>query len=127
MPKTTPRAETASVQPQKANVHLEMHAQSIMTRTQEGHREGTTSFHLLRQVHHTEIRKVTEKVVMTVFTHRNLLVKVRQGKRTDYFVQISRKEVAKWKIHVIFDMFPNVPRRIQVWRQMCLQTHSKIR
>ena len=37
--------------------------------------------HLLRRVHRTEVRKVTEKVVMTevLKRHQNLLVKVRQG------------------------------------------------
>ena len=40
--------------------------------------------------------------------HQNLLVKVRQGKRTDYFVQTLRKEVAKGEIHVIIGMFPIV-------------------
>ena len=60
--------------------------------------------HLLRQVHRTEIRKVTEAQK----AHRNLLVKVSQGKKTDYLVQTSRKEVAKREIHVIIGMFPNV-------------------
>ena len=41
---------------------------------------------LLRMAHRTEIREVTEKVVMTEAqkAHQNLLVKVRQGKRTYY-------------------------------------------
>ena len=64
--------------------------------------------HLLRRVQRTEIRKVTEKVAMAevLKSHQNSQVKVREEKRTDYFVQISRKEVANGKIHVIIGMFP---------------------
>ena len=40
--------------------------------------------------------------------HQHLLVKVRQGHRTDYLGRTSRKEVAKGEIHVIIGMFPNV-------------------
>ena len=36
MTKTTPRVETASVEPQKANVHVEKDAHSSMTRTRKG-------------------------------------------------------------------------------------------
>ena len=43
MPNTTPREETASVGSRKANVHLEKHAHSSVTRTRK-QREGTTSF-----------------------------------------------------------------------------------
>ena len=66
--------------------------------------------HFLRQVHRTENRKVTEKVAMTEVqnAHQHLLVKVRNGKGTDYLVQTSTKEVAKGEIHVIIGMFPNV-------------------
>ena len=45
-------------------------------------KKGTENgVHLLRKVHCTEIRKVTEKVVMTevLKAHQNLLVKARQG------------------------------------------------
>ena len=60
--------------------------------------------------------------------HQDLLVKVRQGKRTDHFVQTSRKEVAQSEIHVIVGMFPNVQNsKLRVdadWRQVCIQTHS---
>ena len=53
--KTTPREETASVAPQKANVHLEMHAHSSKTRTRKA--KGRDDLvHLLRQVDRTEIR-----------------------------------------------------------------------
>ena len=64
MPITTPIEGTAYVGPQKAHVHLEMHAHSSMTPTRRANgRDGLV--HLLRQVHHTEIRKVMENVVMT--------------------------------------------------------------
>ena len=41
--KKTPREETASVGPQKANVQMEKHAHSSMTRKRKA-KEGTTSF-----------------------------------------------------------------------------------
>ena len=68
--------------------------------------------HLLRQVHHTDIRNVTERVAMTEVpnAHQNALVEVRQEKRTDYFVQATRKDVANGDIHVMIGimigMFP---------------------
>ena len=39
---------------------------------------------------------------------QSLLVKVTEGKQTDYFVQTSRKEIAKGEIHIIVGMFLNV-------------------
>ena len=41
-------------------------------------------------------------------THQNLLVKVRQGKRTDHLAQISRKEVVKREIPVVLGVSLNV-------------------
>ena len=108
MPNTTPREETASVGPRKANVYLEIHAQSSMTHTRKA--KGRDDFvHFLRQVHRTETRKVTEKVAMTEAQTalKNLLVKVRQGKRTDYHVSTSRKKVARREVRVIIGKFPN--------------------
>ena len=63
MPETW-REETASVRSRKANVHLEKHAHSSMTRTIKA--KGRDDLvHLLRQAHRTETRKATEKVAMT--------------------------------------------------------------
>ena len=94
MPKTTPREESASVESQKANVHLEIDAHSSMTRTRKA--MGSDDLvHVLRQAHRTEVRKVTEKVVMTdaLVTHHNLLVKVRPGeaKETTLYKLQERK------------------------------------
>ena len=61
--------------------------------------------------HSTEVRRVMEKDSQEVSAkkaHQSFRVKVRQGKRTDNFVQTSRKEVAKGATHVIIGMFPNV-------------------
>ena len=81
MTKTTPREETASVGSQKANVHVEKHAHSNMTRTSEA--KGTDDLvNFLRQARRTAIRSVTE----VLKAHEDLLVKVRQVKRTDYIV-----------------------------------------
>ena len=81
---TTPREETVSAAPQKAKVHLEIHAQSSMNATRKA--KGRDDLvHLLRQVHRTEIQKVTEKVVMREAqkAHQNLLVtkSVRESKQ----------------------------------------------
>ena len=81
----------------KANVQWEKHAHTNMTRTRKA--KGRDDLvHFLRQVAVTQVLKA----------HQNLLVKVRQGKRTDYLVQASRKEVAKREIHVIIGMWPSV-------------------
>ena len=80
-----------------------------MTRTRKA--KGRDDFdHFLRQVHRTETRKVTEDVAVTevLKAHSNLLVKVRQVKRTDYLVQTSRKKVAKGEIRVVVGVFSNV-------------------
>ena len=88
--------------------------------------------HVLRQVHRTQIRKVMEEVVMTEVqkAHQNLLVKVRQGKRTGYFVCTSRGEVVRREIRAIFGMLPNVhdskPSRMLVRKQVCIQTHTPL-
>ena len=87
MSNTTLKEEAASAGSQKATVHLEKHAHSNMTRTSEA--KGTDDLvNFLRQAHRTEIRSVTEKVAMTeaLKAHENLLVKVRQVKRTDHIV-----------------------------------------
>ena len=65
MSRTTPRGETAAVGPEKTNVHLEKRAHSSMTQTRKAKRRDDL-VHLLRQVHRTEIRKVTEEVAMTL-------------------------------------------------------------
>ena len=67
MSKTTPKEKSVSVGSQKADVHWEKHAYSSMTRTRTSE-ERDDLVHLVRQV------------------HQNLLVKVRQGKRTGYLV-----------------------------------------
>ena len=102
------RKEIASVAPQKANVHSEKHAHSSMTRTRKA--KGRDLVHLLRHNRRTEIRWMTEKVVMTEVqeAHQNWQVKVRQGKRTDSLGQTSRKKVAKGENHLIAGMFRNV-------------------
>ena len=41
-------------------------------------------------------------------THQNLLVKVRQGTRTNHLVQTSRKEIARGDFHAIIGMCPSV-------------------
>ena len=65
--------------------------------------------HFLRQVHHTEIRKLMDKVVVMEVrkAHQQLLVKVHQGRWTDYFVQTSRKEVVRREVRVIIVTSPN--------------------
>ena len=73
-----------------------------MTRTRKA--KGRDDLvHLLHQVHHTEIRKVTEKVAVTevLRAHQNSRVKVHQ----EILCTTSRRE---GKIHVIIGMFPNV-------------------
>ena len=80
-----------------------------MTRTRNA--KGRNDLvHLVGQVHRTEIRKVTERVATTevLKVQQNFLLKVSQVKRTDYFVQTSRNEVANGEIHVIIGMFPKV-------------------
>ena len=91
----------ASDGPEKANVHLEKHAHSSMTRSKK-QRDGNDFVHFLRQVHRTETGKVTGKVAM-----REVL-KARQGKRTGYFVRASQKEVARSENHVKMYIFQNV-------------------
>ena len=107
MPKTTPTEETASAASKKANVHSEKHAHSSMTRTRKA-RGKEDLVHLLRHVHRTETRKVTEKVAMTqvLKTDRKLLVKVSQEKRTDCLVQTSKGSCKHW--YSFLAMFPNV-------------------
>ena len=92
----------------RPSVHLVIRSHSSINRTRKP-KERDDLVHLLRQVHRTEIQKVTEKVAMTEVpkAHQNLLVKVSDGKRTDKFVQTSRKEVAKGKIHETLGNFPN--------------------
>ena len=77
---------------------------------QEMQREEKTLVHFLQQFHRTETRKVREKVAMTEVrrAHQNSLVKVRQDKRTDDFVQTSRKEVVKRETIVITGVFTSV-------------------
>ena len=110
MPKTTAREETASVGSQKANAELEKHAHSSVTRTRKA--KGRDDLvHLLRQVHRTEIRKVSEKVVMTGSAKGTpkFTGKSPSGKKwTGYLAQTSREEVAKGDIHVSIGMFPKV-------------------
>ena len=43
MPKTTPKEETAYVGSRKANVHVEKHAHSSMTRQRKAKGDGETS------------------------------------------------------------------------------------
>ena len=84
--------ETASDGSLKADVHLEKHAHASMTRTRR-RREGTTSFHLLRQVHRTETRQVTEKVAMTEVpkAYQNLQVKfVRESEQATVYKHQER-------------------------------------
>ena len=123
--KTTPK-ETASVGSRQANVHSEKHAHSSMTRTRKA--KGRDDLvHLLRQVHRTDIRKVTEKVAMTevLKTQQNWLVKVCQWKRTDYLVQNWRQEVANWVIHVVVGMFPKVQNsKLQVDANSAASVHT---
>ena len=119
--KTTPK-ETASVGSQQANVHSEKHAHSSMTRIRKA-RGRNDLVHFLRQV----IRKVTEKVAMTevLKTQQSWLVKVCQWKRTDYFGQIWRQEVAKWVIHVVVGMFPKVQNsKLQVDANSAASVHT---
>ena len=87
MPKITTKRETAPVGSQKDNVHLEICAHSSMIRTRKETERDDIGHHL-RLVHRTEIRKVTEEVLMTEVqqAHQNLLVKVRQEKVTDDLV-----------------------------------------
>ena len=108
----------------KANVILEIPAHSSMTRTRMA--KGRDDLvHLLRQVHRTEIRKVTEKVVMTEAqkAHQNFLVRLPCTNCKKWTYQKGKL------IHVCIAMFPNVKnqrsRWMQIRRQVCIQTHSK--
>ena len=78
MPRTIPREETASVGSQKANVHLELHAHSNITRKKERQRERTTSFTLSDRSTARKFHKVMEMVAITEMQ--------KAGKRNDYFV-----------------------------------------
>ena len=79
----------------------------IQALTEQGRQMEGTTFHILRQVDYTEIRRVTEKVVMTE------VVKSTQ-KLTDksptweanrlHLVQNSRREVAREEHHIIIGM-----------------------
>ena len=98
MSKTTPREETTSVGPRKTNVHMEK--THLFKYVPNKKAKGRDDFVLLlRQVHYTEIRKVTKKTATTEThkTHHDLLMKVRQRTRTDYLAQFSRKEVVTWE------------------------------
>ena len=130
MPKTTPTEETASVGSQQANFHLEKHAHSSLTRTRKA--KGRDLVYFLQQAHRTEIRKVTERVVLTEVqkeAYRNWLVKVRQGKRTDYFVQTQQRKLPKETFMLLLACSRmckiRSSRLMQIRRQVCIQTHCK--
>ena len=82
MRKTIPDEETTSIASRKANDHMEKHAHSSMTRTRKA-KERHALAHFFWQLHHTETRKVTEKVartkVLKAHTHTILLVTVRKS------------------------------------------------
>ena len=44
--------------------------------------------------------------------HQNLLVKVREGKRTDYFAETSREEVVRMEFRATLGRFPNAQNTI---------------
>ena len=71
---------------------------------QERHREGTTSF--TDRFTAPKLERWRNKVAMTEVqkAHQNSLAQARQKTQTDYFVQLSRKEVAKGESHVIIGM-----------------------
>ena len=98
MQRTTLRGETAYVESPKANVNLENSPHSNMNR-RRNEKGRDELVYLLQKAHRTEIRKVTESVLTEVQkgAHQNLLVKVRQGKRTDHLEKTSDEEVVKRK------------------------------
>ena len=103
------RPATRTFGSQKANVHLEKHAHSSMTRTRKAKGRDEPRSPAPRGAPHRNSKgdgKVSDdgSAKDTPF----FLVKARQGKRTDYLAQTSRKEVVKGKIHVFMGMLPNV-------------------
>ena len=85
----------------KANVHLEKHAQSSMTRTREAKGRDVFS-RLLRQVHRTENRTVTEEVAMAeVQKAQKILEKSPSGKANRLpCTNLQERKIAKGDIHV---------------------------
>ena len=77
---------------------------------QERPREGTTLITFPNRFITPTFERLRKKEAMTevLKAHQNLLVKVREEKRTYHHVQTSRKEVAKGEIQRIIGMFPNV-------------------
>ena len=120
--------ETASVGPQKANVDLEINAHSSVNRTRKP--KGRNNFvHLLRQVHHTENRKVAEQVVMTevLKAHQNLLVKVSLESKqttTNFKKGSCQKGYSCKDWHVPECTQFKIYRSLQIRRQVCTQIHS---
>ena len=108
MSNITPREEFAEVGPQKDIVHLEIRAHSSLTQAKEA-KERDELVHLRQQAHRTAFSKGDGKggaVLTEVQTeaHQNLLVKIRQGKRTDHLTQISTEEVVTKEIPVVLGM-----------------------
>ena len=129
MPKTTPREETASVGSQKASVHLEKHAHSSMTRTRKA-KGRDDPLHFLRQVHSTEIRKVTEKVTMTevLKAHPALTGESPSGKANRHSCTNFKKGSCQRRVFCDCWQVPEcttfqISRTMQVRRQVCIQTH----
>ena len=107
--KTTPREETASVGPQKANVPLEEHAHPSITRTTKA-KGRSDSVHPPRQVHRAEIPKVTEKVAMTqvLKAHQKLTRKSPPGNANRQpGTNFKKGSCQKGKFMYFFGMFPN--------------------
>ena len=108
LPKTTPREETAPCGQRKAKVDVEIRAHSSTNQTRKAKERDD----------HTEIRKVIEKVAG----------KSQSGtaKRLPC-IKINRGSCPKREMHVIVGVFPNAQnsklQRMQVRRQLCLQTH----
>ena len=94
--KTTPREETAYVGPRKADVHLEICKHSSMNRTRKARRRDDF-VHFLRQVHHTKVRKVTEKVVF-INTSRNLLMRNTSATVASYIPAHDERQMQLWRI-----------------------------
>ena len=108
MRKTNPSEETGYVGSRMANAHLEICGYSIVTRPRKA--EEMDDFFRLSDRHTAPKFERWRKWwwLRRCKMHQNLLVKVREGKRTDYFAETSREVVVRMEFRATLGRFPNV-------------------
>ena len=108
MRKTNPSEETGYVGSRMANAHWEICGYSSMTRPRKA--EEMDDFFRLSDRHTAPKFERWRKWwwLRRCKMHQNLLVKVREGKRTDYFAETSREVVVRMEFRATLGRFPNV-------------------